>query len=272
METETSIMETSCLYYVTGYYGKPVCAADGTANGLLLMPLVTTSPAGCVEMLFIAAKERSESDWDAWFREQGIANHFFTQLSSLVKAGSHGEACADRLINTIMVGAVTMSSDVFDAYRIASDGKMHFLDGREWVMTRQAYDVMVHEAICIQARIQMAWQRRFNIENELDMARDVLTIAERLDSFRTTMVLESGAPIYAMSNNRMLLQFMPLFDWDDVEILENEILEMLTDIDELTRQQIRLSLVLDKQKILMGMPLVAERRKRHRFVLAHIIT
>jgi hypothetical protein len=75
------------------------------------------------------------------------------------------------------------------------------------------------------------------------------------------MVLESGAPIYAISGNTMLLHFMPLFDWNDVQILEDKMVEIITEIDELNRKHIQLSIVLERQKMLIGIP---ERKKRHR--------
>ena len=119
--------DASCLYYVTGYYGKSACEA-ATAHGLLLNPIVSKSPSGCVEMLFVANDLQTESEWETWFKSQDIANNFFAQTSLLVKLGIDGEACVNRFIDT---QATMMNADVFDAYRIASNGKMHFMDGRQ---------------------------------------------------------------------------------------------------------------------------------------------
>jgi len=211
-------------------------------------------------MLFVAMETRTECEWDAWFKTQAIAYNFFAQMSLLVKVGSDGESCVNRFIDT---QAITLDAAVFDAYRIASDGKMHFMDGREWAMTRRSYDAMCHEEVQVQGQIQNAWQMHFKLENEIEMIRDVLIVSERLAHFKTGMVLESGAPIYAMSGNSMLLHFMPLFDWCDVQVLEDKMLEMLTEIDELNHKHMQLSIVLERQKTLFGM--LPERRKRYRF-------
>ena len=249
--------DTSCLFYVTGYYGKSA-REPATAHGLLLNPIVSNSPSGCVEMLFVAKASQTESEWETWFKSQDIANNFFAQMSLLVKLGIDGEGCVNRFIDT---QATMINADVMDAYRIASNGKMHFMDGRKWAMTRQDYDAMCHEAVQVQNRIQNAWQDHLQLENEIEMIRDVLIVLDRLAPFNTRMVLESGAPIYAISDNTMLLHFMPLFDWNDVQILEDKMVEIITEIDELNRKHIQLSIVLERQKMLIGIP---ERKKRHR--------
>ena len=209
-------------------------------------------------MLFVANDLQTESEWETWFKVQGVACNFFAQTSLLVKVGIEGEACVNRFIDT---QATMMNADVFDAYRIASNGKMHFMDGRQWAMTRQIFDVMCHEAVQVEKRIQNAWQQHFELDNEIAMIREVLIVLERLAPFKTGMVLESGAPIYAISGNTMLLHFMPLFDWNDVQTLEDKTLEILTEIDELNRKHIQLSIVLERQRMLIGIP---ERKKRHR--------
>jgi hypothetical protein len=221
----------------------------------------------CVEMVFVSNIPKQEQEWVTWVEKQNIKLH--VQMSMLVSMGEEGEACVNRLIEMCMENAHTMDASFFDAYRIASNGKMHFYDGRGWCMKQQDYERMRQSKRSMQAEVERAWQRRMRLATEIDMAHDILSLSERIAPFQICEPLESGAVVYSLrrtgymetGDSPMLLQFTALFDWYDLKVLEDKEAETLMEIDTQTHALHQMEVVLERQRVLLGIP---EGKKRGR--------
>jgi hypothetical protein len=252
---------------------------------LALAPVIVRR-GDCIEGLFIAQEPKNEREWTQWLeRNEWVQAALHLQMSTLVAVGEDGEACAHRLIENFLdeglqkgstsASAIPRAVDehFFDAFRIASNGKMHHQDGRDWHMTVPDYHEMRKSRIGLRIAIEQAWQRRFNLAAEIEAARDVLLLLAKIEPYKLSSTLNDGSIVYSIrthndtsdeSNSRMLMQFTPLFDWHDLHILEAREAEALVDIDRLTTKLQQTEIVLERQRTLLGLP---EGRKRFRSVM-----
>ena len=165
-----------------------------------------------------------------------------------------------------------MDEHFFDAFRIASNGKMHHQDGRDWQMSIADYHDMRKSKIGLRLAIEQAWQRRFNLATEIDATRDALLLVDKLAPFKLNTPMNDGSIIYSIrspittselnEDSRMLMQFTPLFDWHDLHILEAREMESLAEIDQLTCRLQRTDIVLERQRVLLGLPEGGRKRFR----------
>jgi hypothetical protein len=168
-----------------------------------------------------------------------------------------GEACMDRIIEKCVLekcklqqdGRILMEHHVFDAYRIASGGRMHFFDTREWPMPMEKFDEMRAERLRLEWDMQEAWQRRVRLSQEIEMARDIWDLYEKLSSFEPV-----GDHYHMVENHGIQWQFKVQFDWHDIQILEDKETEMLVHMEGVSNQIARLNAVLDRQRAILGIP------------------
>ena len=264
-------LDRSSMFYVLGYVkqqqeGPAIERGYTDSEWLLLDPVVVASKLkNCVEVFLVAKEPRTETEWETWLHRRD--DLLFVQISMMVNNTTDGESCMDGMIEKYVNENTTtnsISSHMLDAYRIASGGKMHFSDGRAWAMTVENYDDLRRQRLGVHFATDKAWQRRFEISRQIDLARDVLALSERLAPFQAVAMVESDGSwerVYSMNNNTavgggssmMLLKFTPLFDWYDVRILEDRETEALVEIDGLTRKLQRIDDVLERQRALLGL-------------------
>jgi hypothetical protein len=279
------VEESSVLLYVMGFQKKPIYNSKCDEKELQLEPVIVKR-GDCLEALFIAREARNEKEWKEWLEtSEWVQNTLHLQMNTLVAVGEDGEACVNRLIENFLdeglqKGAASasampraMDEHFFDAFRIASNGKMHHQDGRDWRMSVPDYHDMRKSKIGLRLAIEQAWQRRFNLAAEIDATRDVLMLVDKLTPFKLSAPMNDGSIIYSIcspitttselnENSRMLMQFTPLFDWHDLHILEAREMEGLAEIDRLTCKLQQTEIVLERQRALLGLPEGGRKRFR----------
>jgi hypothetical protein len=199
----------------------------------------------------------------------------------LVNEGEDGETCVDRLIDILIetkVGDAALGDDadgdarvlavkshVFDTFRIASCGMMHYLDSREWKMTHDNFTDLRCKALYLRRELTQAWQRRYDLAHEIYIARDVMALSEKLVPYRHEAMDSEGITVYSVCSDgtsRMLLNFTPLFDWYDIRVLEDKEADSLAEVDLLTRKLHRVDIVINKQRALSFDVMEGKKRSR----------
>ena len=271
------MQESSRLFYVMGY-GKGPHGADAfdacfDAAWLALHPIVVhITQSNCIEILLVSIEAQTETEWESWLNANETVHRLLFAQTSIMVNTDNGEACASRMIEKFMDehnhndnnSGVIMESHFLDAFRIASGGKMHHLDGRQWVMSASSFDDMRHARARLQAELETAWQRRFDISRQIDIARDVLSLSERLAPYQVNP-MSYEAPLdeisYTILGTRdtcqMMLKLTPLFDWHDVRVLEDIETESLAHIDSVTHKLTAMDNVIERQQAL------ASRKRLH---------
>ena len=261
------VEEQSALFYVMGFLNKQDKEKTidwGVIEGLVLKPLVVQR-GECVEMVCVSKQYRTENEWSAWLRDNDhIKQHLHVQTSCMVSMGDDGEACVSRLLEK---GVVNDREHEFEVFRLASGGKMYYLDQREWCMRASDVHELRQRRLGLRVAIEQTWQRRFNLSVEIDAVRDVLGLVEKLTPYRISDQ-GGGAAYYSISSSatphdgKMMMQFTPLFDWFDLRVLEDREAETLGEIDALTCKLQRTDVVIERQRALSGIQGCSRKRVR----------
>jgi hypothetical protein len=249
-------MTESRLYYITAFSrsaDKQKEQLDATKEWLEMDALLVQDGT-CVEMGLLSKIAKTQEEWEEWWSAQAYAKEVSIQFSTLVAAGPESEACVERLIEKMMT-TNTMESQFLDAYRVVSDGKMHFHDGRNWRMNEATLLSMSEACAVLRLKVHAMWQKRFTIAAEIDAARDVMALSERMTCYKVETpdcCMESGIHSICKDgdNSKMMFQLVPLFDWDDIRVLEDKEADVLVEVDNVTQQLRRTECVLERQRAL----------------------
>lgn len=257
--------EQSTLFYLTGFCTEKVAIKKDDAAWLQMEALVVQNPDGSVEMGFISAKSHSEQEWTDWCTRH-MDEHVSVQWSALVPMGHESEACIERLIDKYAADyrIIEQNNALFwEAYRIVSNGKMHFEDTRNWCMSKEMLDEMHKGCIALRKELDKLWQRRFDIAFELDAARDVLALVEKIRPY----MIKADADDYMSeqySIGGLPFNFALFFDGHDVRVLETKELELLVQLDEKSRTVRRMECVYQRQELLIKQRSYKKRKYAHK--------
>ena len=281
--------EMSYFYYINSFAKPLLLLVDNSeeilvrnltsagGDSLAMQPMVLCCKTqNSVEIILVCKEKQTEKEWEEWYHKHAKRwnTYLGIQLQMMVPP-TNCECCVDRLIEKHVVENSTtvnenekhiiIRSHFFDAFRIASNGQMHFYDVREWAVSETTFAEMRARRLRTEWKIQEIWERRIEISNQIDMARDILDLSIRLAPFKierhpnnnnndddddhSSSSMEQHH-YYSMpaGNQSVQLKFTPMFDLHDIQALEDKELDLIVETNKLSIEFDRVDKIIQRQR------------------------
>ena len=166
---------SSAAMYLMGF-GTPETSIHASSY-LRMAPIVLhNANTGVVEVLLVSRKKHTEAEWEQTLGRSITLPGVCIQAKELIVDATQGIACAERLLGKI----ASTSTDVLDAYRILSGGRMHVLDTRIWCMTYRAMADMRADLRALEGKLQTCISERTDVIRLIECTHVVMNAAQAL--------------------------------------------------------------------------------------------
>jgi len=227
------------MYYAMGFMDSAHSSTLSSMTAQLQIPLtmhpvlVVSKETSQFEIFLIAKQQHDESTWEKAISSLGMLH---TQTAMLFE-DEDGQSCMERLIAKQMLlnGSEYHIDEVFlDAYRIASHGLMHFLDTRIWTMKKGNIRRLHQLQNQVNVDIEYKTQKRFQITRQI--------MVQYLVSEHAKILCDSD-PIKYNALSPMISEIPSM----DIQKLEDEEMELISDLDTLYQKSGQILSILKRQ-------------------------